>query len=92
MCSGKYLICFLWALLNLLKAFPVFLYAQVQNFNIHEYDFSLSLKCFYCGLIYVVDWIQDINGNKMINQYVRERKIGTGSYGKVVRPVVLVAH
>jgi len=27
---------------------------------------------------------EDINGNKMINQYVRERKIGTGSYGKVV--------
>lgn len=28
--------------------------------------------------------VQDSQGNKMINQYVRERKIGTGSYGKVV--------
>jgi [calcium/calmodulin-dependent protein kinase] kinase len=27
---------------------------------------------------------QDSNGNKMINEYVRECKIGTGSYGKVV--------
>jgi len=27
---------------------------------------------------------EDSNGNKMINEYVRERKIGTGSYGKVV--------
>uniref|UniRef100_A0A0C9SA08 non-specific serine/threonine protein kinase n=1 Tax=Wollemia nobilis TaxID=56998 RepID=A0A0C9SA08_9CONI len=28
--------------------------------------------------------IEDPNGNKMINEYVRECKIGTGSYGKVV--------
>eukprot|EP01018_Ginkgo_biloba_P019592 Gb_24129 [translate_table: standard] len=28
--------------------------------------------------------VQDLNGNKMINEYVREHKIGTGSYGKVV--------
>lgn len=28
---------------------------------------------------------QDENGNKMINEYVREFKIGSGSYGKVVR-------
>lgn len=28
--------------------------------------------------------VQDSQGNKMINEYVRERKIGTGSYGKVV--------
>lgn len=27
---------------------------------------------------------EDHNGNKMINEYVRECKIGTGSYGKVV--------
>lgn len=27
---------------------------------------------------------QDENGNKMINEYVREFKIGSGSYGKVV--------
>ncbi|GLJ24409.1 hypothetical protein SUGI_0466160 [Cryptomeria japonica] len=27
---------------------------------------------------------EDSNGNKMINEYVRECKIGTGSYGKVV--------
>ncbi|XP_020240839.1 serine/threonine-protein kinase GRIK1-like isoform X2 [Asparagus officinalis] len=27
---------------------------------------------------------EDENGNKMINEYVRERKIGSGSYGKVV--------
>jgi hypothetical protein len=27
---------------------------------------------------------QDFDGNKMINEYVRESKIGTGSYGKVV--------
>lgn len=28
--------------------------------------------------------MQDENGNKMVNEYVRERKIGAGSYGKVV--------
>ena len=28
--------------------------------------------------------LQDENGDKMINEYVRERKIGAGSYGKVV--------
>lgn len=27
---------------------------------------------------------QDEDGNKMINEYVRVRKIGSGSYGKVV--------
>nr|XP_043611152.1 serine/threonine-protein kinase GRIK1-like [Erigeron canadensis]XP_043611153.1 serine/threonine-protein kinase GRIK1-like [Erigeron canadensis] len=27
---------------------------------------------------------EDDNGNKMVNEYVRERKIGSGSYGKVV--------
>lgn len=27
---------------------------------------------------------QDFDGNKMINEYVRQYKIGTGSYGKVV--------
>lgn len=27
---------------------------------------------------------QDENGSKMINEYVREFKIGSGSYGKVV--------
>lgn len=27
---------------------------------------------------------QDENGNKMVNEYVRECKIGAGSYGKVV--------
>jgi hypothetical protein len=27
---------------------------------------------------------EDFDGNKMINEYVRESKIGTGSYGKVV--------
>jgi len=29
-------------------------------------------------------FLQDENGNKMINEYVREYKIGSGSYGKVV--------
>lgn len=28
--------------------------------------------------------IQDENGKKMINEYVRECRIGSGSYGKVV--------
>ncbi|KAL5728868.1 calcium/calmodulin-dependent protein kinase [Ranunculus cassubicifolius] len=28
---------------------------------------------------------EDENGNKMVNEYVRECKIGSGSYGKVVR-------
>lgn len=27
---------------------------------------------------------QDDDGNKTVNEYVRERKIGAGSYGKVV--------
>lgn len=27
---------------------------------------------------------QDDDGNKTINEYVREHKIGSGSYGKVV--------
>jgi hypothetical protein len=27
---------------------------------------------------------QDEDGNKMINEYVRQYKIGAGSYGKVV--------
>jgi hypothetical protein len=30
---------------------------------------------------------EDFDGNKMINEYVRESKIGTGSYGKVVSAV-----
>lgn len=34
---------------------------------------------------------QDENGNKMINEYVRECKIGSGSYGKVVGLVYSVA-
>ncbi|KAH9288471.1 hypothetical protein KI387_032588 [Taxus chinensis] len=33
---------------------------------------------------YTVIRTEDSNGNKMINEYVREGKIGTGSYGKVV--------
>ena len=30
-------------------------------------------------------FVQDADGNKMINEYVREDLIGTGSYSKVVR-------
>jgi len=30
-------------------------------------------------------YIKDENGNKMVNQYVHLGKIGSGSYGKVVR-------
>lgn len=29
--------------------------------------------------------VKDENGNKMVNQYVHLGKIGSGSYGKVVR-------
>lgn len=32
--------------------------------------------------------LQNANGKKMINEYVRERKIGSGSYGKVVRMII----
>lgn len=28
--------------------------------------------------------MQDAEGNKMVNEYVRKCKIGTGSFGKVV--------
>lgn len=34
--------------------------------------------------------IQDEDGNKMVNEYVRECKIGAGSYGKVVSSVLIV--
>lgn len=33
---------------------------------------------------------QDDNGNKMVNEYVRECKIGSGSYGKVVRSLMML--
>jgi hypothetical protein len=33
---------------------------------------------------YFYNCIQDENGNKAVNEYVREYKIGSGSYGKVV--------
>ncbi|KAL3849432.1 hypothetical protein ACJIZ3_011314 [Penstemon smallii] len=33
---------------------------------------------------YIVFRSEDENGNKTINEYIRERKIGAGSYGKVV--------
>jgi nickel-dependent lactate racemase len=39
---------------------------------------------YFMLLIVMLSEIQDAHGNKMINEYVRERKIGTGSYGKVV--------
>lgn len=32
---------------------------------------------------------QDENGNKMVNEYVRECKIGAGSYGKVVSIILM---
>lgn len=35
--------------------------------------------------------VQDENGNKMINEYVREYKIGSGSYGKVVSIVLILS-
>ncbi|KAF9592994.1 hypothetical protein IFM89_019721 [Coptis chinensis] len=34
--------------------------------------------------VYDVEYGKDENGNKMVNEYVRECKIGCGSYGKVV--------
>ena len=34
---------------------------------------------------------KDENGNKMINEYVREYKIGSGSYGKVVSVLFLIS-
>lgn len=34
--------------------------------------------------------IQDEDGNKLINEYVREHKIGSGSYGKVVSRNILM--
>lgn len=38
-------------------------------------------------ILVLLTW-QDEKGNKMINEYVREYKIGSGSYGKVVRMVL----
>jgi hypothetical protein len=34
-------------------------------------------------------YFQDENGNKMVNEYVREYKIGAGSYGKVVSIILM---
>lgn len=39
---------------------------------------------------YFYNFVQDEDGNKMINEYVREYKIGSGSYGKVVSIVFTV--
>lgn len=38
------------------------------------------------GGVLIGFWVhhQDEDGNKMVNEYVREWKIGSGSYGKVV--------
>lgn len=44
----------------------------------------IILPEFNSGRLYVGVW-QDADGNKMINEYVWKGKIGTGSYGKVVR-------
>ena len=35
-------------------------------------------------------YIKDENGNKMVNQYVHLGKIGSGSYGKVVRYLIYI--
>jgi hypothetical protein len=34
------------------------------------------------------DFVQDSDGNKMVNDYVRKCKIGTGSTGKVVSTAI----
>ena len=34
-------------------------------------------------------YFQDENGNKRVNEYVREYKIGAGSYGKVVSIILM---
>lgn len=64
---------------------------------------SISLHQLYISIISLVliFWFtisKDEHGNKMINEYVRECKIGSGSYGKVVSyryfilPLVSVWH
>lgn len=44
------------------------------------------LKVFISELwyLYFLKYVQDENGIKTVNEYVREYKIGSGSYGKVV--------
>lgn len=44
---------------------------------------------FYLNGYFYNNCVQDENGNKMINEYVREYKIGSGSYGKVVSIVLI---
>ena len=45
------------------------------------------INCWYLAWKSTINFwgpCQDENGNKMVNEYVRECKIGSGSYGKVV--------
>lgn len=44
--------------------------------------YRVFIKIFF--LFHALMHFQDENGNKMVNEYVREYKIGSGSYGKVV--------
>lgn len=37
-----------------------------------------------CAEFFFICFLQDEDGNKTVNEFVRQRKIGSGSYGKVV--------
>lgn len=65
------------------KRFGLFLlYGILQGVLLH---LLLIVSALQLVLTVYHAYFQDENGQKMVNEYVRERKIGAGSYGKVVR-------
>ncbi|KAH9307810.1 hypothetical protein KI387_035721, partial [Taxus chinensis] len=75
---------------HLLKCVPGEAYKGLQE-DVYGYSVVADLngaayhtRKFPVKETHVIVKSEDSNGNKMINEYVRECRIGTGSYGKVV--------
>ena len=61
------------------------------HFSLHAEQFlhsTFSLASMFLIKFFIMHF-QDENGNKRVNEYVREYKIGAGSYGKVVSIVLM---
>ena len=81
--------CCMYNYVSSTKAVPLkCLYVKKAYCNLTYMNFIIHSADIWCGFVVLTfnfyAHCQDENGNKMVNEYVRECKIGSGSYGKVV--------